>query len=112
MGTASFGGYSAGGKMGGMSATGKVSNLSAGGKIGNMTASSKLGCLNAVGTMGGNAQTSNSIKRSFSFKAGQLIFPTTPQLYGMEYEDVNGVFWQCFAGETLWEKVNHMAPGV
>ena len=54
----------------------------------------------------------NDYKRSYSYKTGTLTFPATPQAYGMEWEDANEVFWQCFAGDTVWEKVNHLAPGV
>ena len=50
-------------------------------------------------------------KRSYSYKTGTLTLPTTPQAYGQEYEDVNGVMWQCFAGDTTWQIVNRVAPG-
>ena len=50
-------------------------------------------------------------KRSYSCKNGVLTAPVLPLPYGVEYEDANGVFWQAFAGQTVYEKVNHLASG-
>ncbi len=108
---ASFGGLSATGKIGGMTAGGKLSSLKATGKVNGMTAGGLETCFQGHGTMNG-ATTSNDLKRSYSYKTGTLTFPATPQSYSQEWEDANGVFWQCFAGDTVWEKINHLAPGV
>ena len=42
------------------------------------------------------------IPRSFSYKAGYLVFPTVPQAYDTLYADVNGVLWFCQATSSTW----------